>query len=228
MHLKRHAGRHHVRPAMRGGHHALHGRSELPGSGRHRIPSPARTGFRRSCLGPLTDAVGLSQALASDPSWTRRVLSAYRVGIAHARNMSSRSAHPSETVCRSTFSEQPRLGVSGPGRAAAFAFPVMHCARAGKRPWRPVGDHTSGALMHDLRVCARHARTSQASRRRRDLGKRVTAIYWGPSGFPLPAFFETEVAHVGGSLAGASEIVLNAGAAAVKATPLRGRLQAEP
>jgi hypothetical protein len=46
-------------------------------------------------------------------------------------------------------------------------------------------------------------------------------------GFALSTLLRTEMIYLGGSLAG-PQIVLNGGAVAVKATPLRGRLPAEP
>jgi|GEM_PF-5937900 hypothetical protein len=46
----------------------------------------------------------------------------------------------------------------------------------------PVWDHTLCAMVNDLRVCARHARARTDTPTVRDLGKWVTAIYWGSSG----------------------------------------------
>jgi hypothetical protein len=46
----------------------------------------------------------------------------------------------------------------------------------------PVWDHTLCAMVNDLRVCARYARARTDTPTVRDLGKWVTAIYWGSSG----------------------------------------------
>jgi hypothetical protein len=123
----------------------------------------------------------------------------------------SSGALPSRGACR--HREQHR-GVGDRGRR--WAQPT----------WGPFWDHTLCAMVNDLRVCARHARPPQASKLR-DLGKRVTATDWGSSG--LPSFNVTEPRYdVPGCCPRWASIVLNGGSVAVKATPLRGRPEAEP
>lgn len=46
----------------------------------------------------------------------------------------------------------------------------------------PIGDHTLCALVNDLRVRERLARRLNCRVSTADLGRRVTAIYWGSSG----------------------------------------------
>ena len=58
-------------------------------------------------------------------------------------------------------------------------------------------------------------------------GKMSYRYFLGVKWVPLSALLRTEMIYLDSSLAG-PQIVLNGGAVAVKATPLRGRLQIEP
>jgi hypothetical protein len=104
----------------------------------------------------------------------------------------------------------------------AYAFALMFC---GSRRRTNAGTNWGPHALRDGERSARLCTSSTAPPRPHtpgDQGKRVTAIYWGSSGFPcIPCVFH-ETIYLGGSLAG-PQVVLNGGAVVVKAKPLRGR-----